>query len=105
VRAVSIIAFALFALAIVGCSDPVEGKYGEDLFRATCAHCHSADLGGGIGPALGPGSSAHLELNDEQIGSVIIVGPGAMPSYGSRLDAGQIASVIAYLRAEQESER
>ena len=104
-RAVCIIVLVLFALAIVGCSDPVEGKYGEDLFRATCAHCHSADLSGGIGPALGPGSSAHRELSDEQIGSVIIVGPGAMPSYGSRLDAGQIASVIAYLRAVQEGER
>lgn len=104
-RAVSIIALILFGLSIVGCSDPVEGKYGEDLFRATCAHCHSADLGGGIGPAIGPGSNAHRELSDEQIGSVIIVGPGAMPSYGSRLDDGQIASVIAYLRAVQEEER
>ena len=104
-RTVSIIVLVVFALAVVGCSDPVEGKYGEDLFRATCAHCHSADLSGGIGPALGTGSSAHRELSDEQIGSVIIVGPGAMPSYGSRLDAGQIASVIAYLRAVQEGEQ
>ena len=97
-------AFLLVVLALVaiGCSDPVEGKYGEDLYRATCAHCHGADLAGGIGPAIGPGSNAATDLSDQQIAGVIDIGPGAMPSYRSRLDDEQIASLIVYIRTVQD---
>jgi len=101
--ALLLVVFAL-ALVAVACSDPVEGKYGEDLFNATCAHCHGADLGGGIGPSIGPGSNAATNLSDEQLAGVIQIGPGAMPSYRSRLDAEQIASVIGYLRSIQDGD-
>lgn len=94
-------AVLVLVVAAVGCSDPVEGKYGEDLYRATCAHCHGADLGGGIGPPIGAGSNAATSLSDAQIAGVIAVGPGAMPSYRNRLDDEQVASVIAYLRSVQ----
>lgn len=104
-RVATVILLVLFAVVLVGCSDRVEGKYGEELYLVTCAHCHSGDLGGGIGPAIGPGSNAHDELSDDQIASVIEVGPGAMPPYRRRLNPEQIASVIAYLRAVQQGER
>ena len=35
------------ALSTAACTDRLEGKVGEDLFLAGCAHCHGADLGGG----------------------------------------------------------
>ncbi len=99
------VVFVLLTLAMGGCSDRVAGKYGEDLYVVTCAHCHRGDLSGGIGPAIGPDSNAHRELSDDQIVSVIEVGPGAMPSYARRLNSEQIESVIAYLRAVQVGER
>jgi mono/diheme cytochrome c family protein len=102
VRLVILVAVLVLAVAVVGCSDPVEGKYGKDLYRATCAHCHGADFGGGIGPAIGAGSNAAVNLTDVQIAGVIEVGPGAMPPYRNRLDDEQVASVIEYLRSIQD---
>ncbi len=96
----------LLVVAVTACSDPLEGKLGEDLFQTGCARCHRADLSGGAdlggeAPALGPGSNAATELTDEQIGDVIRVGPGAMPGFGRRLTDEQIDSLVAYLRTVQ----
>lgn len=104
-RVATTIVFVLLTLVMGGCADRVAGKYGEDLYLVTCAHCHRGDLSGGIGPAIGPDSSAHRELSDDQIASVIEVGPGAMPAYARRLNPEQIESVIAFLRSVQEGER
>ena len=89
------------ALSTAACTDRLEGKVGEDLFLAGCAHCHGADLGGGTGPPLGQGSDADLELSDLQIADVIRVGPGRMPSFNRRLTPQQINSLVVYLRSEQ----
>lgn len=77
-----------------------EGLFGEDLVHQVCSRCHGPDLGGGIGPALGPGSNAATNLTDEQIAGVLEVGPGAMPSF-KQLSDEQVASVIVYLRRFQ----
>ncbi len=50
------------------------------------------------------GLSHACDLSDGQIAGVIDIGPGAMPSYRSRLDEEQIASLIVYLRAVQAGE-
>lgn len=92
----------LFMLVLVGCSDPTEGRFGEDLYQVGCAGCHGADLTGGIGPALGPGSNAAQQLTDEQIAGAIAVGPGAMPGFATRLTTDQIDSLVLYLRTEQD---
>lgn len=97
-----LVATALVATLLVGCSDASEGKYGADLFGTTCAHCHGSDLGGGVGPPLGAGSGA-ASLTDEQIVGVINIGPGAMPAFGGRLSDEQKASLVDFLREEQES--
>lgn len=89
------------ALAATACSGgPGPDTFGEDLYRASCARCHGADLGGGIGPALDEGSDTALVLTDEQITNVIRVGPGAMPAFG-RLTDEQVASLVEYLRQRQ----
>lgn len=99
---VVLVAVMLVAVLVAGCSDASEGKYGEDLFGTTCAHCHGSDLAGGVGPPLGAGSGA-APLTDEQIAGVIDVGPGAMPSFASRLTDEQVESLIDYLRERQGS--
>ncbi len=99
---VVLVAVTLVAVLLTGCSDASEGKYGADLFGTTCAHCHGSDLAGGVGPPLGAGSGA-ASLTDEQIAGVIGVGPGAMPSFASRLTDEQVESLIDYLRERQAS--
>ena len=100
----ALVVFALVLLAVVlaGCGDVSEDKYGEDLFKTSCAHCHGSDLAGGVGPPLGAGSNA-ASLTDEQIAGVISIGPGAMPSFSGRLSDEQIDSLIYYLREQQGS--
>jgi mono/diheme cytochrome c family protein len=99
---VLLVAVILIAALLTGCSDSSEGKYGEDLFGTSCAHCHGSDLAGGVGPPLGVGSNA-ASLTDAQIAGVISVGPGAMPSFAHHLTDEQVESLIDYLREQQRS--
>jgi mono/diheme cytochrome c family protein len=94
----SLVAAAVIALVVAGCASSDAGLYGRDLFVHSCAMCHRVDGSGGIGPAIGPGSNAALNLTDEQIAGVIEVGPGNMPSF-NRLTADQVDSLIAYVRS------
>ncbi len=93
----------LVAVLIAGCSDRLEGTHGEELYRVACAQCHGADLTGGLGPPIGAGSNADIGLSDEQVASVIEVGPGAMPGFDRRLTEEQIESLVKYLRVTQAS--
>ncbi|MCH8899647.1 MAG: cytochrome c [Acidobacteria bacterium] len=88
----------LVAALIAGCSDRLEGKHGEELYRVGCAQCHGADLTGGLGPPIDAGSNADIGLSDEQVVDVIRVGPGAMPGFDRRLTEEQIESLVVYLR-------
>ncbi|MCP3974665.1 MAG: cytochrome c [bacterium] len=92
---------AIMAVLATSCSGNTDGLVGQDLFERTCAVCHG---GGGEGsanrPALNQGSDA-ATLTDEQIRGVISVGPGAMPSFASRLSKEQVDSLIEYLRQLQ----
>lgn len=97
----TLLIIVLFAFVAAACGDPLEGKFGEELYLQTCAHCHGVDLTGGTGPAIGQGSNADDRLTDAQIRDVIKVGPGAMPGYQDRLGDAQIDSLVAYLRLLQ----
>lgn len=91
----------LAAVLVAGCTDPFEGKFGEELYREGCAHCHGVDLSGGTGPNIGPGSNADIGLSDQQIADVIRVGPGSMPPFRHRLTDAQIDSLVEYQRIVQ----
>ena len=91
----------LVAVLVAGCSDRLEGKHGEELYRVGCAQCHGADLTGGLGSAIDAGSNADIGLSNEQVANVIRVGPGAMPGFDRRLTEEQIDSLVVYLRVEQ----
>lgn len=84
--------------------DPGAGDLaaGGTLYRLNCAACHVAS---GAGAAIG-GSREAPDLMDSsavEIGEAILVGPGAMPSFGS-FEAGDINSVAAYILDLQERE-
>lgn len=93
----SVIAVALL-VALTACSfgGPAEDAGGEEIYAELCARCHGADLGGGVGPALGPGSNSSSET-DEYLEFTILNGRGRMPSFPS-LSQQQVDRLVAYMR-------
>jgi len=96
-------AVAAMASLVTACSlgDPPEDATGEEIYAELCARCHGADLEGGIGPALGPGSSS-AEEPDEFLQFTIMNGRGRMPSFSSSLDASQLDRLVGYIREVQD---
>ena len=88
----------LLAVACVG--RPAPEADGEQMYLQLCSNCHGAELQGGLGPALGPGSNAAVQP-DEFLRVSITEGRGRMPSFSSTLSDPQIERLIAYLRQEQ----
>jgi cytochrome c551 len=97
-RKLALLLIVLLAVACVG--RPAEDATGEQIYLQLCANCHGADLGGGVGPALGPGSNA-ADQSDEFLWTTIHDGRGRMPSFSSSLDDVQMVRLIEYLRVEQ----
>lgn len=95
------IAVLVLALTMMACEGPDEQASGEEIFMDVCARCHSSDLSGGVGPALGPGSHA-AEQSDEYLITTIRDGRGRMPSFQQTLSGEQIERVVAYLREQQQ---
>lgn len=94
-----VIAFGVLALA--ACTGrPAPDATGVEIYQQLCVRCHGADLGGAIGPALGPGSEIEAE-SDEFIRQTIHNGRGRMPSFARTLTDEQIDRVISYLREVQ----
>jgi cytochrome c oxidase subunit 2 len=94
------LALATLIVLLAGCSGEGVDQFGGDLYSSSCAHCHGSDLAGGVGPALGAGSSA-TTLTDQQIKDVVRIGPGAMTSFGDRFSEEQLDSLVVFLRSEQ----
>lgn len=88
----------LLAVSCVGRPAPEAG--GEQMYLQLCSNCHGAELQGGLGPALGPGSNAAAQP-DEFLRVSITEGRGRMPSFSSTLSDAQIQRLISYLRQEQ----
>lgn len=69
-------------------------KTGHGLFERNCAHCHGEDGRGDEGPTL-----YNLALSDTRIARRIKDGiKGEMPKFGSKLNEGDIAALITFLR-------
>lgn len=101
-QAPRVLALALGALLMVACNGPSSDATGEEVYVETCARCHGADLGGGVGPALGEGSNAAAR-DDDYLISVVTDGRGRMPSFRRTLSTEQIERVVGYLRNQQAS--
>lgn len=99
-RLVGVLLLAM--LATPACVDkPPADASGQEIFAQICARCHGADLGGEVGPALGPGSNAATQP-DEFLVSAVTEGRGTMPSFAQTLTSEQIERVVAYVRERQE---
>lgn len=75
---------------------------GSQLFLANCAACHNSAA---VGGALSNGAHAPplLEVDPNQIGEAMRVGPGQMPVFGpDTFDQHQVDSIVAYVRYLQE---
>ena len=70
---------------------------GGELYRLNCAACHVASL---AGAPIGGGRQAPnlVRSTPTQVGQAIVVGPGAMPVFGS-LEPADIDSIAAYVEA------
>lgn len=91
------------AVLSVACSPggPAEDASGEEIYIQLCARCHGADMSGGVGPPLGPGSNAASE-SDEFLEFTIMNGRGRMPSFSSTLEVDQVERLIGYMREVQD---
>lgn len=91
-------------LAVSACSlgGPPDDATGEEIYAELCTSCHGADMSGGVGPALGPGSNAADE-DDEFLVFTITNGRGRMPSFESTLNEEQVDRLVAYIREVQEA--
>ncbi|MFZ0013645.1 MAG: cytochrome c [Acidimicrobiia bacterium] len=94
-----LVAILVATVIVSACSlgAPDEDATGEEIYAELCAHCHGADLSGGIGPPLGPGSEAAAET-DEFLEFTIMNGRGRMPSFSSSLDENQLDRLIDFMR-------
>lgn len=92
------------ALLLSACSlgGPDEDATGEEVYAELCARCHDADLTGGVGPPLGPGSNVAGE-DDEYLEFTIRNGRGRMPSFPS-LDEAQLERLLEHIREVQADE-
>lgn len=97
-RVVALSLALTLASACVG--RPAADAGGEEIYLQLCSNCHGEDLGGGVGPPLGPGSNA-AGRPDEFLRVTITDGRGRMPSFSSTLDQGQVERLIEYLRQVQ----
>lgn len=68
---------------------------GQKVYAEYCSSCHGVDGEGRVGPALI--NSARLSLQTEVI-TQVLRGSMYMPSFASKLDDQQIASVVTYIR-------
>jgi len=105
VNVVEVLALAAAAVAIVllFANEPDSGTSapatpGAQIFAASCASCHGADGGGGIGPRLAGGAAAKRfpDVGDQI--TFVTDGRGAMPAFGGELSPAQIRDVVEYTR-------
>lgn len=98
----AVLAAALLLIWIGSCTArPGSDATGREIYLQLCASCHSEDLGGGIGPAIGPASNA-AEQDDAFLELTISRGRGRMPSFSGTLSNEQITRLIGYLRTAQK---
>ena len=91
---------AALLLTATSCSGPGPDTFGQELYEQTCAVCHGENGEGTLGrPAIGADSEA-VTRTDDQLRGVMLVGPGAMPSF-RRLSDEQIDSLVTYVRELQ----
>lgn len=83
-----------------GTSTPDTAGTGAVIFATSCATCHGADGGGGIGPALADGQVAERFPDFNDVVAIVTEGRGSMPAFGGQLTPDEIALVVQFLRSD-----
>jgi mono/diheme cytochrome c family protein len=86
---------------------PLVAAYGDDgatIYKNKCVLCHGPDGKGDtvMGKKIGAktlGAPDIQKQTDAQLIEAITKGRGKMPAFGKQLDAGQLASVVKYIRS------
>lgn len=99
----SVLALVMLLLSAACVGKPDETATGEEIYLQLCSNCHSSDLSGNVGPALGAGSNA-AEQPDSFLEMAILDGRGRMPSFRNTLNPAQLERLIGFLRQTQERE-
>lgn len=99
-RSVALWVAAIVLVPAAACAQAGSKAEGARLFASSgCAHCHGAT---GEGTEEGPSlRDVHRKLKKAQIQEQIVAGGGAMPAFGTALDAEQVKSLVAFLVARQ----
>jgi mono/diheme cytochrome c family protein len=80
-----------------------DAAIGVEIYSTSCAPCHGVQGEGGIGKPLHSNSFIQSQTNSELIDFILNGRPGtAMAGFKDRLDEGEIANVIAFLRLWQK---
>lgn len=89
-----------WALLLAGCGDPALGIEGDPvagraLWDGECSLCHGVD---GEGTSRGGALVGVLDRHPaREVLRVIRTGSGSMPAYGTELDDGDLADLLALL--------
>jgi mono/diheme cytochrome c family protein len=101
VVAVVAVAFAIMLFA----NQPDDGgasadaSPGASIFSASCAGCHGATGGGGVGPKLAGQVVGDFPDVEDEI-AVVTDGRRSMPSFDGRLSPEKIRQVVEYTRTD-----
>jgi mono/diheme cytochrome c family protein len=98
VEAVALAAALVFVIMLFANEGGGAGSTGAQLYSTSCAACHGADGGGGLGPKLAGEVQRRFPDLDDQI-AVVAEGRGTMPAFGSELSDEQLRLVVDYTRS------
>ncbi len=90
----------ILSLSAARAAEPGHPAHGHDLFAATCASCHGADLKGGeFGPPLsGPSFDGHW-AGQPAAALASFISDRMPPSAAGTLSAADAADLVAYIRS------
>ena len=100
VQALAVAATAVFVVMLFandGGGGAESSSPGAQIYSASCARCHGADGGGGIGPALAGVVTESFPDVDDQI-ALVSGGIGTMPGFANVLSEKEIRQVVDYTR-------
>lgn len=90
----------LAATTAAGAERDGEPSAGRAVFETHCAACHGDQAQGrGAAPAL---TGVVDRLGAQTVADVVRDGRGGMPAFGNRLDAQEVADLVAYLDSTAE---
>lgn len=97
---------ALLGLVAVACAgeppevttDDPELVTGRAIYGASCASCHGADGGGGVGSRLDGAALVETYPDIETQIDLVLNGRDRMPAFIGRLDPDQVKAVVRYTR-------